>query len=395
MERAREEKSHLQEAFLSHVSHELRTPLTAIYFFTTNLLDGLIGNLTSEQHEHLSRSLTNVSQLKDMVDDLLDITRIDTHKFTLEPRQASPLKLIADVLSTCMNNAEAKRIDLHSKVAGNLPFVWADVSRVRQILINLIDNAIKFTPEGGTVTVRSRPLEKSDDFLCLSVSDTGCGIRPENLEIVFDRLAQLENANQASRNGLGLGLFIARELVSLHGGRIWVESPLGEGCTFYFTLPLFSLSKLCADIFTDANLSEGHVTLIAVDLCAIEGVVQAEIQPEIRRVLSRCIHPGQDILLPPMSDSIAVETHFIVACTNTSGAAVIANRIGRELQNFDSGSKLKPAISSTTLVVAQSASREVQTGEVAKRIEEMVQAHLKNKAILDRRGDLLIPATME
>jgi signal transduction histidine kinase len=402
MERRLEEKSQLQEVFLSHVSHELRTPLTAIYFFTTNLSDGLLGDLTAEQHEHLERTLTNVSQLQDMVDDLLDITRIDTQKFRLEQRQASPLRFIADVLSTCRNKAESKHVNLHSEAPGSLPFVWADVSRVRQILINLIDNAIKFTPGGGSVTVGTRPLKKNDDFLCLFVSDTGCGISPENLEIVFDRLAQLENARQASRNGLGLGLFIARELVSLHGGRIWVESPPGKGCTFYFTVPLFSLSKLCADIFTDSNLEAGHVTLMAIDVCAIAGTAQAEIEPEIRRVLSRCIHPGQDLLLPPMSDAVTVVNYFIVACTDAGGAAAIANQITRELQNFDSASQLKPVISSTTLLVPQGASTKIQAREIATRIEGLVQTHLETPAPVDQWSDLgsdlgsglLVPVSM-
>lgn len=392
MERKLEEKSQLQEAFLSHVSHELRTPLTAIYFFTTNLLDGLLGDLTAEQREHLESTLTNVSQLQDMVDDLLDITRIDTYKFRLEPRHASPLKFVADVLSTCRNKADRKHISLRSEAPRSLPFVWADVSRVRQILINLIDNAIKFTPEGGSVTVGTRPLKKNDDFLCLFVTDTGRGISPENLEIIFDRLAQLENAKQASRNGLGLGLFIARELVSLHGGRIWVESPPGKGCTFYFTVPLFSLSKLCADIFTDSNLSAGHVSLLAIDVCVIAGVAQTEIEPEIRRVLSRCIHPGQDLLLPPMSDAETVVNYFIVACTDGRGAAIIANRITHELQNFDSAAKLKPVISSTTLRVTQGGSRNIWAREIATRIEGLVQMHLETRTPADQRRDLLIPA---
>ena len=351
LEEARQERARLQEKFLSHVSHELRTPLTAIYFFTTNVLDGLLGDLTPEQREHLAFALDNVKQLKDMVSDLLDITRVETHKLTVEPQHASPAKLIAEALSTCRTNAAAKNISLRSDVAPGLPFVWADPARVRQILINLIDNGIKFTPEGGTITVESRPFAEDDGFLCLSVSDTGCGISPENREIIFDRLAQVKSSAEASRSGLGLGLFISRELVSRHGGRIWVESQLGHGSTFYFTLPVFSLAKLCAHVFTASNLEAGSVTLIAVDVVAVEGAVQEDILPEIRKVLERCIHPGQDVLLPSMSDAESVETFFIVACTDPSGFEVIASRIGRELQNFDNASRLKPVISSTTLLV--------------------------------------------
>ena len=379
LEEARWDRTRLQEKFFSHVSHELRTPLTAIYFFTTNVLDGLLGDLTPKQREHLGFALDNVKQLKDMVSDLLDITRVETHKLNVEPQHTSPTKLIAEVLSTCCTNAVAKNISLRSDVTPDLPFVWADPARVKQILINLIDNGIKFTPEGGTVSVASRPIVEGEDFLCLSVSDTGCGISPENREAIFDRLAQLKSRAEASRSGLGLGLFIARELVSRHAGRIWVESRLGEGSTFYFTLPLFSLAKLCAHVLTSSNLEKGSVILIAVDVVAIEKSVQADVLPEIRSVLERCIHAGQDVLLPSMSDAESVETFFIVACTGPSGFAVIASRIGRELEIFDNSSRLKPVISSTALLVRPGHSWKEQMGEVTAEIERVVQAHLLGK----------------
>jgi hypothetical protein len=264
-------------------------------------------------------------------------------------------------------------------MAPGLPFVWADPVRVRQILINLIDNGIKFTPEGGTLLVKCTALAEDEGFLRLSVSDTGCGISPENREIIFDRLAQIKSGVAASRSGLGLGLFISRELVSRHGGRIWVESQLGHGSTFYFTLPVFSLAKLCGPVLTVPNLEAGSVTLIAVDVVPVEGTVQADIALEIRRVLERCIHPGHDVLLPSMSEAEPVQTFFIVACTNSRGFEVIANRIGRELRNFDKASHLKPVISSTTLLVAPDRSREEQIGEVTAGIERGVQAHLMAK----------------
>ena len=205
LEEARQERTRLQEKFLSHVSHELRTPLTAIYFFMTNVLDGVLGDLTPEQREHLTFALDNVKQLKDMVSDLLDITRVETHKLIVEPRQASPVKLIAEAISTCGTNAATKNISLRFEAAPDLPFVWADPVRVRQILINLIDNGIKFTPESGTLTVACRRFAEDDGFVCLSVSDTGCGISPENREIVFDRLAQIKSwfRSKSQRSGSG------------------------------------------------------------------------------------------------------------------------------------------------------------------------------------------------
>jgi PAS domain S-box-containing protein len=392
---AREERTRLQERFLSQVSHELRTPLTAIYFFTTNLLDGLLGDLTAGQHEQLALALNNVCQLKDMVRDLLDLTRIDTRKMTVDLGQVSLTRLITDVISTCRTTAAARHITLQSVITQRLPFVWADASRVRQILINLVDNGIKFTPEGGTVTINSPSASTGEDFLCLSVSDTGCGISPENFEIVFDRLAQLKNGPAASRPGLGLGLFITRELVLLQGGRIWVESALGRGSTFSFTLPLSSLAKLCAHIFTPTNLGAGHVTLIAVDVSAAEIAGRGDVLLEIRRVLSSCIHPGQDVLLPSRSDVEPVETYFIVACTDANGSAVISERIRGELESFDTASRLKPVISSTTLRVAKGSSREEQIGDLTNRFETLMQTHLTGPnlmgAVCERVETLIHP----
>jgi hypothetical protein len=250
---------------------------------------------------------------------------------------------------------------------------------VRQILTNLIDNGIKFTPDNGTVTIASSPLVGNDECLTLSVSDTGCGISPENRDIIFDRLAQVKSTTETSRSGLGLGLFISKELVSRHGGRLWLKSELGHGSTFYFTLPVFSLAKLCAHVLTAQNLKGGFVTLIAVDVLAVEDAVQADIVPEIRKVLERCIHPAQDVLLPSMSDAEAIETFFIVACANARGFEVIARRIGRELQIFDNSSRLRPVISSTTLIVAPSESSDTRVGEITARIEQLVQTHMLDK----------------
>jgi PAS domain S-box-containing protein len=383
LEEARQERAHLQERFISHVSHELRTPLTAIYFFITNLFDGLLGTLNSDQREHLTLALDNVKQLTEMVNDLLDITRVETHKLVIEPQHASAAKLIASVLNTCLTNAAAKSINLRSEAALDLPFVWAEPARVRQILTNLIDNGIKFTPEGGTVTVHAQLFAEDNGFLRFWVADTGCGISPDNCSLVFDRLAQINGSSEASRSGLGLGLFIARELVSLHGGRIWVESQLGKGSTFYFTLPLFSLAKLCADIFTASNLESGYVTLITVDAAVVEATSQTDLLPEIRRVLQSCIHGSKDLLLPAMNDAETVVNFFLVACTDAGGASVIANRITRDLKNFDSASKLKPVLGYTTLAVAPGASLEERIVEVSAQIERLIEAHLSGRERLN------------
>jgi PAS domain S-box-containing protein len=379
LEEAQQERGRLQEKFLSHVSHELRTPLTAIYFFTSNVLDGVFGDLTPEQHKHLALALDNVTQLKDMVSDLLDITRVDTHKLTLVHQPTSLVKVTAEVLSTCRTNAAAENITLRADFAANLPLVWVDPARVRQVLINLIDNGVKFTPDGGTISVRAKFFGEDHDFVCVSVSDSGCGISEENREIIFDRLAQVKGSGEVSRSGLGLGLFISRELVSRHGGRIWLDSRPGHGSTFYFTLPVFSLAKYCSHIFSGPNLDAGSVTLIAVDVVEVEGGIQAEILREIRQILARCIHAGQDVLLPATGDEGPIVTFFIVACTDSKGSALIASRILRDLQNFDKASQLNPLISSTTMLIARGQAREEQICEITALIESLLQEHLLDK----------------
>jgi PAS domain S-box-containing protein len=377
LETVREERISLQEQFLSHVSHELRTPLTAIYFFITNLLEGVVGDLTSSQREHLQFSLENVNQLKDMVSDLLDVSRVESLKLAVDPQRSSMPTLIAEVLRTCRANAELKNISLLADIAEGLPSAWADRARVRQILINLIDNAIRFTPESGTVSVQGRVFAEDSGFLCLSVVDTGCGITPEDCPMVFDRLAQVKNLTEVSRKGLGLGLFISKELVSRQGGRIWVESQVGQGSAFHFTLPIFSLAKLCESIFTSGNLAAGCVTLISIDVPPIGVAIEAQDLTGISEVLERCVVAGRDRLLPPMTDTETTEAFFIIVCAEASAAEAMTRRVRGELDDFCQGSKPKPTISSTVLDLSAGEQRwEKRRAEITTQIDKLIQAHL-------------------
>jgi PAS domain S-box-containing protein len=376
LEAVRRERISLREQFLSHVSHELRTPLTAIYFFTTNLLEGVVGDLTVAQREHLEFSLENVKQLRDMVDDLLDVSRIETLKLTVDPQHTSVQSLVAEVLRTCRANARLKNISLLADVAECLPSAWADRARVRQVLTNLVENAIKFTNDNGEVTVRGQILAEDSSFLCLSVTDTGCGISSENRPMVFDRLAQVKTLSETSRKGLGLGLFISRELVSQQGGRIWVDSQVGQGSTFYFTLPVFSLAKWCDLIFTSATLKAGCVTLLSIDVSTIDETIPAQDLTGIRKVLERCILGGQNLLLHPMTAPETAETFFVIACAETDGAEAVTRRLRSELGN----PALKSAISVTTLQLsANDQGWGKFAADVTTQIDRLVQMHLLEK----------------
>jgi signal transduction histidine kinase len=240
LEQIRQDQMRFKDEFLSHVSHELRSPLTAIKQFTNILLGGLAGELNKEQREYQQIVLRNIRQLQSMIDDLLEVTRLETGKLTVEPERLSVLMAVTDSFNTLEGSARGKRITLSYDLPPNLPSAYADQTRVRQILIILLDNAIKFTPEGGSVTIRAGVYEKDPRFVLMEVSDTGVGISTEITEEIFERLYQVSERTEASRKGLGLGLYICKELVMRQGGRIWATRRRPKGSTFSFTLPVFS-----------------------------------------------------------------------------------------------------------------------------------------------------------
>ncbi|MDB4871822.1 MAG: Aerobic respiration control sensor protein ArcB, partial [Gemmatimonadales bacterium] len=243
LEQIRQDQMRFKDEFLSHVSHELRSPLTAIKQFTTILLGGLAGDLNKEQREYQQIVLKNIRQLQAMIDDLLEVTRLETGKLTVEPERVSVMIAVTDTFNTLKGSARAKGVSLSYDLPPNLPSVHADPTRLRQILIILLDNAIKFTPEGGSVTIKALLLEQDARLLLLEVSDNGVGINPEITENIFERLYQVSERTEGSRKGLGLGLYICKELVMRQGGTIWAKRRPQKGSTFSFTLPVFSLTN--------------------------------------------------------------------------------------------------------------------------------------------------------
>jgi two-component system phosphate regulon sensor histidine kinase PhoR len=162
----------------------------------------------------------------------------------VEPERLSVSLAVIDSFNTLEGTARSKRITLSHNLPPSLPSALADQTRLRQILIILLDNAIKFTPEGGAVTVLARPFEKDLRYLIVEVSDTGCGISTDITEEIFERLYQVSERTEASRKGLGLGLYICKELVMRQGGHIWATRRRPKGSTFAFTLPVFSLDEV-------------------------------------------------------------------------------------------------------------------------------------------------------
>jgi len=242
LEESRQNQLRFKDEFLSHVAHEIRSPLSVIMLFTTNILDGLVGEINEEQREHEQIVLKNAGQMHTMIDALLEVTRLENGKLIVEPENLSVSDAVSDTLKTLNGKAHAGGVSLSCEFPPSLPAAYADPTRLRQILFNLVDNGIKFTPFGGTVKIQVLKLEKDSEFLCIEVSDTGSGIEPKNIERIFERLYETLNDCRPSKS-LGLGLFICKGLVMLHGGQIWVESELHKGSTFSFTLPVHSLKN--------------------------------------------------------------------------------------------------------------------------------------------------------
>jgi len=230
-----EQADRLRSQFLSHVSHELKTPLTSIKGFLQNLLDGLTGPLNEKQQRYLSRMLDNSDRLIRMIEDLLDRTKIQSGRLDLVPGEIDVGHCVGDAVEQLRLLAQAKRQTLETVVPPVPLMVLADRDRLIQIVTNLVQNAVKFTPDGGSILVTVR--QENQMLAGVSVRDTGLGIAPEFLDQVFDPFFRIKQARTGT-NGLGLGLSIVRTLVELHGGTIVAQSEPGQGAELSFTIPL-------------------------------------------------------------------------------------------------------------------------------------------------------------
>jgi signal transduction histidine kinase len=224
----------LKSGFISQVSHELRTPLTSIKGYIDNLRDGIAGALEEKQQNYLDRMSKNADHLVCLINDLLDVSRIESGKMALNVTVLSLRDLVAEVINNLRPIAAKKQLEIIVKKFEVESRIRGDYAKLEQVITNLLDNAVKFTPPGGRITIT---LEHDGQFLKTSIQDTGIGIPPEKRSKIFERFCRIEQESPSKVNGTGLGLHIAKNLIEMHGGQISVTSDVGKGSKFSFTLP--------------------------------------------------------------------------------------------------------------------------------------------------------------
>lgn len=228
----------MKTQFLANISHDLRTPLTAIITHAEILRDGILGELNARQRESVVGMINGGRQLLEMVADILTYARSAANQLTTSHTEFALDTLIEQVTSLNGPLAAKRALVLNVEVAPNLPAVRADRDKIAHVISNLLGNAIDFTSSGGRVWVRATmAASEAQPTILIEVGDTGIGIAPEHHELVFREFAQVDASPSRAHHGTGLGLAIARKFVELHDGHIWVQSALGEGSRFYFTLP--------------------------------------------------------------------------------------------------------------------------------------------------------------
>jgi len=262
--------------FLANMSHELRTPLNAVIGFSEVLQDQMFGQINEKQKEYVGNILTSGRHLLSLINDILDLSKVESGKMELELSSFLLRESLDASVMMLREKALKNGIELHLDLLPEADVrLSADLRKMKQILFNLLSNAVKFTPRAGTVHVKA---VRDGDFIEISVADTGIGIREEDIPKLFQAFTQLESVYTKGFEGTGLGLALTRQLVELHGGRIWMESEFGTGSRFSFTIPLSQAAVKAAPVIRpDIASNSGNTVLLIEDdpltLAALENAL--------------------------------------------------------------------------------------------------------------------------
>ena len=269
------ELDRIKSQFLANMSHELRTPLNSIIGFSRVILKGIDGPITEQQNQDLVAIYSSGQHLLGLINDILDSSKIEAGKMELALEEINIVDTVNSVLSTSVGLLKDKPVKLKSEVSPETPTVRADPMRIRQVLLNFISNAVKFTDEGSvTITAQVQAGHNNVQELLVSIIDTGPGISPEDQKKLFQAFSQVDSSPTRATGGTGLGLSIAQRMVELHGGKVGVTSQVGVGSTFYFTLPLFHQPK------TDRAVGAERIILCVDDDPQIISLYERYLQPQ-------------------------------------------------------------------------------------------------------------------
>jgi len=226
----------LKKDFLASVTHELKSPLTSLIMYVDLFLEGAAGELTEKAKKFLKIMERSSKRLSRFIDDLLDMAKIERGKMEIKKEPLEILPIVSEIAELIKPQADEKDIEIAMNIPDNLPLVFVDGDRTRQIITNILSNSVKFTPEKGKISVN---IQDEKEHFQVSISDTGIGIPPEQIGKIFDKFEQVKEVRERVKGprGTGLGLAIVKSLVEAQGGKIWVESEVDKGSTFYFTLP--------------------------------------------------------------------------------------------------------------------------------------------------------------
>ena len=248
---------HTRGDFIATVSHELRTPLNSIIGFSKLLLNQKVGPLNQVQQTDLSLIYDSAQHLLSLVNNILDLSKIEAGKISLDMDWVTVEEIVVGVVAATYILIENKSIELYEEFEPGLPRVYADRDRIRQVVINMLSNAAKFTDQ-GRVTLKVTSMQRNgQDAVCFAVSDTGIGINPQDFNKVFEPFRQIDSSEARRAGGTGLGMAISYRMVQLHGGEMWIDSQPGLGSTFSFTLPIVALTSAGNEtVYVDYRLDE-------------------------------------------------------------------------------------------------------------------------------------------
>ena len=326
-----------KDDFLSTVSHELRTPLATIKEFTEMIAEQIAGSLTADQRQYLGIIKANIERLGRFIDNLLDISKIESGHMAFSKSIMEVRALVEQVVQSIRPLAANKGLDLDVRVPDRLPSLFADADKITQVLLNLLGNAIKFTPAPGRVTLTVSDQANDLEF---SVADTGVGISPEHLPRLFEKFHHVQPPGVGKTKGTGLGLAISKRLVELHGGRIWATSAAGQGSTLCFTLPKYQADELFHEYVRDgierAKQAQGCFSLVEIAVANAQEL-KARYGPEdVSRLLKELETALRGTVRLSRGDVVlrhrGGETVVILAEVDTAGAAAMAQRLKRSLE---------------------------------------------------------------